>query len=232
MLVRVLAPHERPQIRPLPRLHARTPQLRSLNRRVRDIEADHRHGRLRSVRLRGPRLHVHAAPRGRRVPNGPLVPRHERESRQNGRLSPVPRVTTRDVWRIMRDNKPRSLVEIVAQLQNGTTASVGARVRDLRKPAFGSHVVLRSRGADGVHRYTFISRSTWDRTHTVEASSSSQKTRPNTIGLPYREEHNIEKKVKERRDDESTTPGNPPPPENRGREGSDDADSHETTTTA
>ena len=66
--------------------------------------------------------------------------------------------TVRDVWRVLRDGRARSATENVGAIGRGTTAAVTARVRDLRKPAFGSHVVVCERGADGVYRYRVVSR--------------------------------------------------------------------------
>lgn len=51
-------------------------------------------------------------------------------------------VSVRDVWRVMRDGRRRSALELVAAVGGGTAASVTARVRDLRKPEWGEHVVL------------------------------------------------------------------------------------------
>lgn len=65
-------------------------------------------------------------------------------------------VTARDVWRVVRDGAPRSAGEIVSACGAGTTASVTARVRDLRKPEFGSHRVACERGADGIYRYRVV----------------------------------------------------------------------------
>lgn len=62
-------------------------------------------------------------------------------------------VTTRDVWRIIRDGRPRSALEVVAEVKGGTAASVTARLRDLRKPEWGEHNVSCARGPDGVYRY-------------------------------------------------------------------------------
>ena len=62
-------------------------------------------------------------------------------------------VSVRQVWNVIRDGRPRSAVELVAEVGGGTTASVTARVRDLRKPEYGEHDVRCVRGADGVPRY-------------------------------------------------------------------------------
>lgn len=48
------------------------------------------------------------------------------------------------VWRVVEDGQWHSLAEL-AKLTGGTEASVSARLRDLRKPRFGSHVVERRR---------------------------------------------------------------------------------------
>jgi len=45
---------------------------------------------------------------------------------------------------LMADNEPRTLGEIVAVV-GGSEAGVSARLRDLRKPRFGSYIVRRRR---------------------------------------------------------------------------------------
>lgn len=51
------------------------------------------------------------------------------------------------VWTLMRDGQWRTLDEIVA-VTGGTTASVSARLRDLRKPRFGGYTVARRARGD------------------------------------------------------------------------------------
>lgn len=65
--------------------------------------------------------------------------------------------TTRDVWRVLRDGKPRSALDLVGAV-GGTTASVTARVRDLRKPAWGEHLVICRRDERGVFVYQIAPR--------------------------------------------------------------------------
>jgi hypothetical protein len=57
------------------------------------------------------------------------------------------------VWGVMRDGRWHTLAELVERC-GGTTASVSARLRDLRKPRFGSHAVgLRRTHQPGVWEY-------------------------------------------------------------------------------
>lgn len=59
----------------------------------------------------------------------------------------------RKVYALMRDGNWRTLREI-ADCVGGSEAGVSARLRDLRKIAFGSHVVERERvGDSGLFRY-------------------------------------------------------------------------------
>lgn len=58
----------------------------------------------------------------------------------------------RAVFNVMRDGKWRTL-KTIALLTNEPEASVSARLRDLRKPRFGGHVVDRSYVADGIWQY-------------------------------------------------------------------------------
>lgn len=60
------------------------------------------------------------------------------------------------VFSLMCDGRYRTLGEIVNAIGGGSEASVSARLRDLRKPKFGSHVVNRRRrgeGANGCFEY-------------------------------------------------------------------------------
>lgn len=52
----------------------------------------------------------------------------------------------RAVWFVMRDCQWHSLAEIGARV-GAPTASVSARVRDLRKDKFGAHVIVKRRRA-------------------------------------------------------------------------------------
>lgn len=56
------------------------------------------------------------------------------------------------VFALMSDGKYRTLREI-AEAVGGSEAGVSARLRDLKKPRFGSYRVGRVRQASGVHYY-------------------------------------------------------------------------------
>ena len=75
-------------------------------------------------------------------------------------FSPVldgPRLTSQleSVKALMADEQWRTLAEI-ARAVRGTEASVSARLRDLRKPRFGRHQVLRQRVVKGLHAYKVL----------------------------------------------------------------------------
>jgi hypothetical protein len=53
------------------------------------------------------------------------------------------------VFDLMRDGQWRTLAEIVESIGCGSEAGVSARLRDFRKPRFGSLVVDRRRRGDG-----------------------------------------------------------------------------------
>jgi len=59
------------------------------------------------------------------------------------------------VFTFMRSGNWHTLPEIQAAC-GGTESSVGARIRDYRKPRFGGHTVDREYVADGVWRYRLI----------------------------------------------------------------------------
>jgi hypothetical protein len=59
------------------------------------------------------------------------------------------------VKNLMKDGNWRSLFEISAEVQ-APEASVSARLRDLRKPRFGSHTVERKRVGKGLFMYRLI----------------------------------------------------------------------------
>jgi len=64
------------------------------------------------------------------------------------------------VRRLMADGKWRTLAEIRAEC-GGSEAACSARLRDLRKPKFGGHVVERRRRGDGrkgLHEYRMETR--------------------------------------------------------------------------
>ena len=63
------------------------------------------------------------------------------------------------VWNLMLDPIWRTLAE-VSLMTKEPEASVSARLRDFRKPAFGSHTVLRRRRSEGTHEYRVIPRAT------------------------------------------------------------------------
>ena len=52
------------------------------------------------------------------------------------------------VVKLMRDRQWRTLEEIQRAIGFGSEASISARLRDLRKPKFGSHAVDRRRRGD------------------------------------------------------------------------------------
>lgn len=56
------------------------------------------------------------------------------------------------VFDLMRDREWRSL-DRIARAVGGSEASVSARLRDLRKPRFGTHTVERQRRPNGVWIY-------------------------------------------------------------------------------
>ena len=56
---------------------------------------------------------------------------------------------------LMRDGRWRTLSEIAARVE-GSEAGVSARLRDLRKPRFGSLTVEREYVSDGVWRYRVL----------------------------------------------------------------------------
>jgi hypothetical protein len=62
------------------------------------------------------------------------------------------------VYRLMSDGEWRTLAEIKERV-GGTDASVSARLRDLRKANFGSHVVDRRYVANGLYEYRLQTRS-------------------------------------------------------------------------
>lgn len=59
------------------------------------------------------------------------------------------------VLEVMKDNKWRTLPEL-AQATQSPEASVSARLRDLRKPRFGSHTVERQYLRKGLFQYRLI----------------------------------------------------------------------------
>lgn len=60
-----------------------------------------------------------------------------------------------NVYAAMRGGEWHTLHEL-SEKTGGSEASVSARLRDLRKPAFGSHVVDRRRRAGGLHEYKLV----------------------------------------------------------------------------
>ena len=71
---------------------------------------------------------------------------HERDS---ARLS----IQFLRVFSLMEDGKSRTLDDI-SQITGDPTASISARLRDMRKPRFGSHKVTREYLGDGLYSYT------------------------------------------------------------------------------
>jgi hypothetical protein len=62
----------------------------------------------------------------------------------SGRLS----TQVQRVYRLVRDGEWRTLRQIADGIGAGSEAGVSARLRDLRKPKFGSHVIERRRHPD------------------------------------------------------------------------------------
>lgn len=60
-----------------------------------------------------------------------------------------------DVWKVMRDEQWHTLSEIAARTGH-PEASVSARLRDLRKPRFGSRDIQRRHVGGGLHEYRFV----------------------------------------------------------------------------
>lgn len=65
------------------------------------------------------------------------------------------------VYAALRSGEWRTLAELSAAC-GGSTASVSARIRDLRKERFGGHVIERKRVGDGVFAYRLIGASATD----------------------------------------------------------------------
>lgn len=57
-----------------------------------------------------------------------------------------------NVYTVMLDGKPHTLSELSEQCK-GSEASVSARIRDLRKEAYGAHNVIRENLGGGRHTY-------------------------------------------------------------------------------
>jgi len=60
------------------------------------------------------------------------------------------------VYNLMTDHKWRSLSEI-EEAAGGTIASVSARLRDMRKPRFGSHTIEKKYVENGLWLYRMVS---------------------------------------------------------------------------
>ena len=60
------------------------------------------------------------------------------------------------VWDVVKNGAWSTLREIAAQI-GAPEASVSARLRDLRKPKFGSNIVEREHTGQGLYRYRLIS---------------------------------------------------------------------------
>ena len=59
------------------------------------------------------------------------------------------------VFRLMRDGEWRTLADI-SEATGDPQASVSARLRDMRKPRFGSHTVERRRCGEGLFEYRLL----------------------------------------------------------------------------
>lgn len=66
---------------------------------------------------------------------------------------------TRAVFSVMKDGQYRTL-SALAQMTGAPEASVSARLRDLRKPRFGSHTVNRQYLGKGLFQYQLLMRGT------------------------------------------------------------------------
>lgn len=83
-------------------------------------------------------------PIGRDEFDGETYSKHRDYARLQGQLQRV--------FELMKDGKHRTLAEIAEQV-SGSEAGVSARLRDLRKPKFGGHVVERKRLGGGLWSY-------------------------------------------------------------------------------
>lgn len=59
------------------------------------------------------------------------------------------------VFELMKDSRWRTLADISGQIA-GSEASLSARLRDLRKSKYGSHVVKRERIEGGLFKYKLV----------------------------------------------------------------------------
>lgn len=87
-------------------------------------------------------------------PDGPRSGETYDHKRDGDRLNRQARA----VWRIVRDGRWHTLGEI-ADITGEPEASVSARLRDLRKARFGSHIVARRYVANGVWEYQWQGKS-------------------------------------------------------------------------
>lgn len=96
------------------------------------------------------------------APHQLSLPGHKEPLRFDGETiepADVPRLTGQLelVVRLMKDGRARTIPEVARAVQCSET-SASARLRDLRKPRFGSHTVNRERDENrpGVWRYSLI----------------------------------------------------------------------------
>lgn len=59
------------------------------------------------------------------------------------------------VRKAMLDMREHTLSEL-SMLTRGTTASISARLRDLRKPKYGGYTIIRSSLGGGIHSYRMM----------------------------------------------------------------------------
>jgi len=70
-----------------------------------------------------------------------------------------PRLATQQakVARLMQDGEWRTLAEIVVGIEGGSETGISARLRDLRKPKNGGHIIdRRPCGVGGLHEYRLV----------------------------------------------------------------------------
>lgn len=92
-------------------------------------------------------MNSYAAATGRAEPQGETYSRKLDGKRLIGQKKAV--------YDLMSDGRWRTLARIAEQV-TGSEAGVSARLRDLRKPQFGSHNVERRRVSNGLWEYRLV----------------------------------------------------------------------------
>jgi hypothetical protein len=87
-------------------------------------------------------------------PDGPRGGQTYDDTRDRDRLNRQARL----VWRVMSDGAWHTLGELSAATGGEPEASVSARLRDLRKPRFGSHIIRRRYVGGGLWEYRWEGR--------------------------------------------------------------------------